>query len=185
MATKRGEVSRRIWSVTFSPPFYLRVSTFRASQWHRVQNAMGTRAGQALPKFQILRIALIASCVGAFELTHANPRMRLQRRAAIAVNARPLIMGQPDEINDEVDEPPLPEEYGPYLTIKGKGVNAFGALYGMQSVLLLGPLWRGCSVESGQPARGPFGQTPTALTWKARGLHKLSAGGLVVLAPAG
>jgi hypothetical protein len=171
--------------VTFSPPFYLRVSTFRASQWHRVQNAMGTRAGQALPKFQILRIALIASCVGAFELTHANPRMRLQRRAAIAVNARPLIMGQPDEINDEVDEPPLPEEYGPYLTIKGKGVNAFGALYGMQSVLLLGPLWRGCSVESGQPARGPFGQTPTALTWKARGLHKLSAGGLVVLAPAG
>ena len=85
-------------------------------------------------------------------------------------------MGQPDEISDEVDEPPLPEEHGPYLTIKGKGVNAFGALYGVQSVLLLGPLWRDCSVESGQPARGPFDQTPTALTWKAQGLRKLSAG---------
>ena len=55
---------------------------------------MGGLAGKGLPKLQILRIALIASCVGAFELTHANPRMRLQRRAAIAVNARPLIMGR-------------------------------------------------------------------------------------------
>ena len=155
-------------------------STFRASQpshsWHRVTVQMGKGPGRALPKFQILRIALIASCVGAFELTHANPRMRLQRRAAIALNARPLIMGQPDEISDEVDEPPLPEEHGPYLTIKGKGVNAFGALYGVQSVLLLGPLWRDRSVESGQPAPDRFGQTPTALTWKAQGLHRLSAG---------
>ena len=115
-----------------------------------------------LPKFQILRIALIASCVGAFELTHSNPRMRLQRRAAIAVNARPLIMGQPDEIHDEANEPPLPEECGPYLTIKGKSINAFGALYGVQSVLRLGPLWCGCSLESGQPTPTLFGQPARA-----------------------
>mgnify|MGYP006087184787 CR=1 FL=1 len=119
---------------------------------------MGGLAGKGLPKLQILRIALIASCVGAFELTHANPRMRLQRRAAIAVNARPLIMGQPDEIHDEANEPPLPEECGPYLTIKGKSINAFGALYGVQSVLLLGPLWCGCSLESGQPTPALFGR---------------------------
>ena len=67
-------------------------------------------------------------------------------------------MGQPDEIHDEANEPPLPEECGPYLTIKGKSINAFGALYGVQSVLLLGPLWCGCSLESGQPTPALFGR---------------------------
>jgi len=38
-------------------------------------------------------------------------------------------------------EPPPPAELGPYLVIKGKSLNAFGALYGVQSVLLLGMLW--------------------------------------------
>ena len=99
----------------------------------------------------VLRLALLASCAGAFELSHTSPRMRLQRRAAIAANARPLIMGQPDEIHDTADEPPLPEECGPYLTIKGKSINAFGALYGVQSVLLLGPLWCSSRLESAQP----------------------------------
>lgn len=37
--------------------------------------------------------------------------------------------------------PPLPEELGPYLTIKGKSINLFGALYGVQSVLILGSIW--------------------------------------------
>ena len=151
----------------------------------------GGRAGMGLPKFQILRIALIASCVGAFELTHSNPRMRLQRRAAIAVNARPLIMGQPDEIHDEANEPPLPEECGPYLTIKGKSINAFGALYGVQSVLLLGPLWCGCSLESGQPTRASKGRrgaqpAPTRANMDGPGSPQALGPSLVGgLAPAG
>ena len=86
----------------------------------------------------VLRVALLASCAGAFELN----TVRLQRRAAGAVEARiSVMMGMPDELHDTPDVPELPEECGPYLTIKGKSINAFGALYGLQSVLLLGPLW--------------------------------------------
>ena len=85
----------------------------------------------------VLRVALLASCAGAFELN----TVRLQRRAAGAVEASSVTMGMPDELHDTPDVPELPEECGPYLTIKGKSINAFGALYGLQSVLLLGPLW--------------------------------------------
>jgi len=38
-------------------------------------------------------------------------------------------------------EPALPAKHGPYLNLKGKGVNLFGFLYGLQSVLVLGTLW--------------------------------------------
>jgi len=85
----------------------------------------------------VLRVALLTSCAGAFELN----TVRLQRRAAGAVEASSVTMGMPDELHDTPDVPELPEECGPYLTIKGKSINAFGALYGLQSVLLLGPLW--------------------------------------------
>ena len=127
----------------------------------------------------VLRIALIASCAGAFELSHAGPRMRLHRRAAMAADARPLIMGQPDELHDTPDEPPLPEECGPYITIKGKSINAFGALYGVQSVLLLGPLWCGSGPESGQFRASSAGeassQTPPAPTRRVQARRNPSA----------
>ena len=70
----------------------------------------------------VLRVALLASCAGAFELN----TVRLQRRAAGAVEARiSVMMGMPDELHDTPDVPELPEECGPYLTIKGKSINAF------------------------------------------------------------
>ncbi|KAL3903593.1 MAG: hypothetical protein SGPRY_011615 [Prymnesium sp.] len=47
-----------------------------------------------------------------------------------------------DAIAPEAEKTPPPaKECGPYLQIKGKYLNAFGALYAAQSVLLLGPLW--------------------------------------------
>lgn len=39
------------------------------------------------------------------------------------------------------DPPSLPEECGPYIAIGGKSLNAFGAVYGVQSVLVFGSLW--------------------------------------------
>lgn len=73
-----------------------------------------------------------AACAGALQ---ARPVLR---RAAAARRAGP----QPARLQAEgAESPPLPEELGPYLTIKGKSVNAFGALYGVQSVLVLGSLW--------------------------------------------
>jgi len=47
----------------------------------------------------------------------------------------------PEEPPPATKNPPPPEELGPYLEIKGKYLNAFGALYGVQSVLVLGTLW--------------------------------------------
>tara|TARA_B110001452_G_scaffold267217_1_gene276226 strand:- start:1642 stop:2667 length:1026 start_codon:yes stop_codon:yes gene_type:complete len=80
-------------------------------------------------------VAALAACAGAFQ---ARPVV-LRRSAARRAGA-PLLDAAADDAARGVS-PPLPEELGPYLTIKGKSVNPFGALYGVQSVLFLGSLW--------------------------------------------
>lgn len=85
----------------------------------------------------MLRTALVAAlvaCAGAFQ---APPGVL--RRSAVRRAGAPLLEAAADDGRGV--SPPLPEELGPYLTIKGKSVNPFGALYGVQSVLFLGSLW--------------------------------------------
>jgi len=81
----------------------------------------------------MLRLCVTAALLVSADALQVRPAL-LRRTSARRAKA-PLLQEHADV------EPGLPEELGPYLTIKGKSVNAFGAIYGVQSVLVLGTLW--------------------------------------------
>jgi len=102
---------------------------------------------------------LLAACCTCAALAHVKPAA--STRGRLLASRQPVMLAPTEEAEQDssaqpdpaavssvppeepvaTESPPPPEELGPYLKIKGKYLNAFGALYGVQSVLILGVIW--------------------------------------------
>ena len=102
-----------------------------------------------------LLLALAVAPAAGFHTGITPPTARLLRPtpACRALPPRTTAAAAPAQAASPDLPPGLPANLGPYLRVKGRGVNAFGLLYGVQSVLIFGVMWSAAMAVWGIVAR--------------------------------